>query len=122
MDIYQPSTPEQHRRALALLLGGRSPGPQTDQQIDALQSYAGSQRLSLQHVLVAREGHEWIAACLAIDSPGRLASLFLPPDLDTKWILTAAVHLGRRAVELTAGRRIQVLQAMVDPSSEVEAR
>lgn len=122
MEILQPTHPSDQRRGLAVLIARPDLTPsQTQTQIDALLAYAESYGLSLQNLLVAAQGDQSLAACLCVDSPGRISSVFLPADLSDPLRLQASTQLMVHSSALAASRKVQLLQAMLDAEAHLEA-
>jgi mycothiol synthase len=122
MEILQPSLPQDQRRALAVLMARPDlPASQTESQIDTLLAYAETYGLSLENLLVATQGTKSLAACLCVDSPGRISSVFLPADLSDPIRVDASAHLLHRGSALAADRKVQLLQAMLDAEAHPEA-
>ncbi len=123
MDVSEPRDRDDFRAALGVLLD--RPGlsaAELDEHITALIHYADRRGLSLDTCLLARDHGRIASACLSIDSPGRVSSLFIPtlrrflqPPTAIQGLLSESAHQARR-------RQVQILQAMVAPDAEEEAR
>jgi len=62
-----------------------------------------------------------LAACLCVDSPGRMSSVFIPGILRRNGVKAVVVQLLERAARLASQRDILFLQAMVAPDSTDES-
>lgn len=109
---------EQQRLALSLLLLGmaRPADPAVDQFIEFTQK----QRMSLDELWLAHEHGQAVAAVLIVPSPGRTAILFVSPTIATDGAVEA--RLARVACQSQSGERIRLVQAILDPGQEAEAK
>ena len=122
MNVCNPSDKTQFREALALLLERADLSPaELDEHVDALLQYADRRNLSLEHCLIAQERGRMLGACLCVDSPGRMASVFIPalprflePSTTMVGLLTESARLARQ-------RNIQILQSTLAPEATLEA-
>ena len=122
MDVSQPTDRAESRAALAILLDrpGLSAG-ELDEHISALVRYADRRGLSLDACLVARDRGRMVSACLCIDSPGRVSSVFIPM-LERYLRPSDAIRgLLNESARLAGQRRVQMMQAMVSPDAALEA-
>lgn len=101
---------------------GDSAPAQVSQQVDFLIAYAATYGLSLENVLIARRGGTDVAACLAVDSPGRIATLFLPADSSAPDLVEALRLLLAEAAREGRARGLEILQCMVEADNGVETR
>ncbi len=122
MRIIQPTSPDDHRRALVVLLSRPdSPREQIEAQVDTLCTYARTYGLSLENCLVAAEDDRPLAASLCVDSPGRIASVFLPAALESPRAREACRMLLGQVAKHAVLRGLKLLQAMLEPDHAVEA-
>lgn len=116
-DIHQAASSELEA-ALRLIV--QRPGvsrSELKRQVDALIRYARKSKLSLENCHVAADGEKLLTACLCVDSPGRISSLFLPNTLDDAHIALVVETLqaaGRAAAE----RNIIYIQIMLAGEDE----
>ncbi len=119
MIVTCPANDSELRQALRLIL--RQPGfgvAELDERVDILRHYCADHDLSLEHVLIAREGDTLVSACLCIDSPGRTSAVFIPV-LDRRDRQAAVlVDLLEQVAVAGRERHIVYLQAMVAPDSQ----
>jgi GNAT superfamily N-acetyltransferase len=121
MRIFQPSTPEQHRHGLSVLIATpHVTAGDVDAQVEALHSYTRAYNLSLTNLLIAEDRGRAISACLCVDSPGHIASVFLPASLEAPERIRATAEILDHLTEQARVRQVQLLQSMVDPASTVE--
>lgn len=122
MDASQPKDRAEFHAALAILLDrpGLSAG-ELDEHISALVRYADRRGLSLDACLVARDRGRMVSACLCIDSPGRVSSVFIP-ILERYLRPSDAIRgLLNESARLAGQRRVQMMQAMLSPDAALEA-
>lgn len=122
MQIVQPDDVASRRRCLRALIErpGMTPA-QVDEGVDALIRYAGKYGLDLQHCLGAEVDGRIVAACLCVDAPGRIASVFVPSSLAGPDAVACAAALLQETVSRALGRNIQFVQATIDPDAAGEA-
>jgi len=120
--ISVPRSADEHRECLAVLLDQPDvPQAQLDARVDALVGYAERKGLSLERCLfVRREGRIW-SACLAVDAPGRMTSVFLPSALDRLASEELLNALLTRTVQDARARGTRVVQACIAPEARREA-
>ena len=122
MNVCHPSDKAQLREALAVLLERAELTPaDVDEHIDTLLRYAERRNLSLEHCLIAQEQRRIRSACLCIDSPGRIASVFIPGLPRFLGPQEAVVALLTESVRLARQRNVQILQATLAPDAALEA-
>jgi len=122
MNVCKPSDKTQFREALGVLLERADLSPaERDEHIDALLRYADRRNLSLDHCLIAQEQGRILAACLCVDSPGRMASVFIPSLPRFLKPPTAMVGLLTESARLARQRNIQILQGTLAPEATLEA-
>ena len=120
--ISVPQSAHEHRQCLAVLLDQPDVAQsQLDARVDALVSYAEQKGLSLERCLFVRREGRICAACLAVDAPGRMTSVFLPsaPErLAAEGVVTAILA---RTVQDARSRGTRVVQACIAPEARREA-
>jgi len=118
MQITQPATDTERRKALRLLL--MRPDLSTaelDRQIDLLERYCQQRDLSLANCLVAEGDDDLATVCLCIDSPGRAASVFLPSNLSDTTTTNALTRLLAETADRARQRNVQFLQSLIPPQA-----
>lgn len=108
-----PEQPE-HGLAARLILGGNTyPSSQADRNLDEFREVARAQSLNTDLVVGAWDGDRLLAACLAIESPGRTALLITseprPGEVLAPWRRRMLEEAQRRAWE----RGLVLMQALV---------
>ena len=120
--IFAPRTTAEHRQCLSVLLD--QPGmsrAQLDSRVDTLVGYAQRKGLSLERCLFIRRGGEIWTACLAVDAPGRMTSVFIPSSVERLDADELIMALLARAVEDARERGTRIVQACLPPEALREA-
>jgi len=122
LTISVPRGVRERRQCLAVLLDqpGLAAG-ELDARVEMLIRHADRRGLSLEHcVFVERQGRIR-SACLTVDAPGRMASVFIPNSPERLRPASIMQSLLARAVEEARQRGVQVMQACILPDSGQEA-
>lgn len=118
MIVTCPANDSELRQALSLILWQPGFGSaELDERVDILRRYCTDHGLSLEHVLMAREGNHIISACLSIDSPGLTSAVFIPLLDRRDQRKEVLVNLLEQVAADSRERHIVYLQAMVPPDS-----
>ena len=123
MNVVQPGDSTELKEALAVLVA--RPGlssADVNHQIDVLLRYTQKRGISLEHCLMAKDQGRIIGTCLCLDSPGRTSSVFIPATMGNDAVGGAVVGLLDEASSRAARRDIQLLQGLVRPEADREAR
>lgn len=122
MIVAQPADDAERRTALAFLVDRPDlSAKELDRQIDTLIRQADKYRFSLEQCLIARDDHGIVAACLAVDAPGRTSSLFLPGPRHFPQAEAPVAQLIDAACSQARQRNIQLVQAIIPTEAEHEA-
>lgn len=121
MRIIAPQDRSELRNTLAVLMDRPElTTVQLNASIDWLLHYASRRGLSLDHCLLAVDGDRQLGACLCIDSPGHMSSLFLPARKEYLEPVAAA-SVVCEAVQRAGQRGVRFVQAMTEPEADDEA-
>jgi len=116
MDVVRPADNRERREALELLLSYPNQlASETRQRVDSFIHYADKRKLSLEPCLIAKEHGKMLAACLCMDSPGRVSSVFIPNMLEDRHVADAVVDLLEHSARWAHDRHIQLLQGINPP-------
>lgn len=105
------------RRVLGLILTGYP--DEQDPAIDQFLSFAATQNLDVSQLWAAERGGHPVAAVMVVPNVGRTAMLFMSPLRDgaTRPALREA---SRRACEAQSPHKVQIVQALLEPSQHME--
>ncbi|MGB4258794.1 MAG: hypothetical protein WBL15_13925, partial [Phycisphaerae bacterium] len=121
MHVIRPAERGEVRAALGVLLARPNMDPgELHRQIDTLIRYASRQNLSLKHCLVAEEGGRIETACLCVDAPGRMASVFIPNQVPTPAHADTVVSLLQETVCRAESRGVRLVQGVIAPEAVLE--
>jgi ribosomal protein S18 acetylase RimI-like enzyme len=112
------ATPSERDEVLAVLLTGKARA--WDPAVGRFVSYARSQGLSLDHLWLAERAGQLLGATLLIPNPGRTAMIFLSPL--TALDVAGAARLVAEACRALDRRRVQLVQALLEPGETIERR
>lgn len=113
MELFRPQDPGERLHWLGQLVWRpEMSSSQHAEALNALLAYAARRGLSLEHVLVAREGGKARGLCLCIDGAGRIGSLLLPASRQYLHDTAAVVALIADAVNSAVGRGMRFVQAI----------
>lgn len=122
MNVCKPNNEAQLRQALAVLLERPElTAVDVEEHVDTLLHYAKRRRLSLEHCLIDLHEGQIRSACLCADSPGRIASVFIPAL--PRYLEPASIVVGllTESIRLARQRNIQILQTTLAPEATLEA-
>lgn len=101
--------------ALRLIVGaGELSTAQADQNVSVLLDSIEHQSLNIDLLLAARVNGRLVSACLAIESPGRTALVFLGPSADRAILTACGAHLLTELQSLAWKRDVVLLQALLE--------
>jgi len=122
MNVCKPNDKSQLRKALAMLLERPElTAVDVDEHVDTLLQYAERCRLSLEHCLIDQEEGHIRSACLCVDSPGRIASVFIPALPRYLEPAKTVMELLAESIRLARQRNVQILQTTLVPEADLEA-
>jgi len=118
-----PQDAKQRRAMLSVLM--EQPGLsafEINERVDALIGYADRRGVSLEHCLCAMDRGEIVTACLCVDAPGRMSSVFLPSAASRLKPIDVVVGLLTEAAVLGKQRGLCILQGSAAPEADLEAQ
>ncbi len=107
------------RDALAVMLTGVANGE--GQAVDQFLHFADQKNLSMDELWMAERDGRPVASVLVMPNPGRTAMIFVSPvrsDVDLKAVSLAA----GRACQGQDGRKLRLVQALLEPSQQMERK
>lgn len=114
IEVLNPDHPDR-LAALRIILGGESKSlVQVDRQVQALLDSAERQSLRVDLILAARIGARLVSACVAVESPGRTALVFLGPTCDRNGVDACGVDLLKEMQVQAWARDVVLLQTMLE--------
>ncbi len=105
------------RSTLAMMLTGQA--DERDPAVGQFLRFASDAELSLEELWLAERNNRPLAAALVVPNAGRTAMLFLSP-LRHRADLPVSQDLAHQAVSRQDGRKIRLIQALLEPSQQME--
>jgi ribosomal protein S18 acetylase RimI-like enzyme len=113
----QQATGPMQSQALSLLLTGKR--SEDSLAVEQFRTFAGQNKLSLEHTWVALQYGRAIASALIVPSEGRTAMLFLSPVTDPS-LIPVAGRLAQVASAEQCRGETNLIQALIDPPQTAE--
>ena len=122
VEVVAPSHGDWAPALRLALTGNRASHRDGEEAVRSFVAFATSRGLAVPPILVHRRGGKLVTACVALESPGATAMVFVPPAAGSADADAATIALLRELQRRAWERSLVVLQALLEPKEKENAR